>query len=148
MTLTMHQLVDEYRLNVKLTIFDDIWLIVAQECHQRYWSSLVQKMTCCLTDTLPFPEPTVQRLSATHLNKCNKYVTDFSHKSQKVQYTQTICLWFCCALFCYGYIISFLWLYEINIPRSFKVPPLALGQSYDCHSASGGTLKDMGKIHQ
>ena len=32
------------------------------------------------------------------------------------------------------------------LPRFFMVASLALGQSYDCPSASEATLKDMGKI--
>ena len=33
------------------------------------------------------------------------------------------------------------------LPMSLRVTSLALGQSYDCPSASGATLKDMGKIN-
>ena len=32
------------------------------------------------------------------------------------------------------------------LPISLRVASLALGQSYDCHSASEVTLKDMGEI--
>ena len=34
------------------------------------------------------------------------------------------------------------------LPISFRVTSLALGQSYDCPSASEVTLKDMGKINK
>ena len=36
----------------------------------------------------------------------------------------------------------------ITLHISFRVASLALGQSYDCPSASEGTLKDMDKSHQ
>ena len=35
----------------------------------------------------------------------------------------------------------------LHVPIFFKVASLALGQSYDCPSASEATLKDMGKIN-
>ena len=38
--------------------------------------------------------------------------------------------------------------YGIHLPISFRVVSLALGQSYDCPSASKATLKDMGKTDQ
>ena len=44
------------------------------------------------------------------------------------------------------YIISSMWIYMMCLPISFRVASLASGQSYDCPSASGVTLKDMGKI--
>ena len=50
--------------------------------------------------------------------------------------------------FVHGDIMSswkWMWLY---LPISFRVTSLALGQSYDCPSASEVTLKDMGKIYQ
>ena len=53
--------------------------------------------------------------------------------------------WFCCALFCCGYIIGYLLIYVIHLLISFRVASLALGQSY---SASEVTLKDMGKMNQ
>ena len=50
---------------------------------------------------------------------------------------------------------SLFWLYYISLgshviclPISFMVASLALGQSYDCPSASEETMKDMGKIDQ
>ena len=51
---------------------------------------------------------------------------------------------FCFALFGGGY-MSCLWIHVIYIPISFRVASLALGQSYDCPSASEATQKDMGK---
>ena len=52
---------------------------------------------------------------------------------------------FCCALFCCVYFDNSLWIHVIYLPIFFRVASLALGQSYDCPSASEGTLKDMGK---
>ena len=54
--------------------------------------------------------------------------------------------WFCFALFCCGNshgLMSY-----FCSPISFRVASLALGQSYDCPSASEVILKDMGKIIQ
>ena len=48
--------------------------------------------------------------------------------------------------FVFGGYISKLWIYLINLPISFRVASLALGQSYDCPSASEVTLKDVGHI--
>ena len=46
-------------------------------------------------------------------------------------------------LFWYGHVIS----HEVSdLIMSFRVTSLALGQSYDCPSASEVTLKDMGVI--
>ena len=36
----------------------------------------------------------------------------------------------------------------IHLPTSFRVASLALGQSYDCPSASEVTLKDVAKINK
>ena len=54
---------------------------------------------------------------------------------------------FCCAILCCGFIISSLWCHMIYLPIFFRVTSLALGQSWDCPSASEVTLKDMGKIN-
>ena len=58
---------------------------------------------------------------------------------------------FWCALFSCGYIMRSLWIHESNLwihsaylSIFFRVSSLALGQSYDCPSASEATLKDMG----
>ena len=45
-----------------------------------------------------------------------------------------------------GYIIIFRG-YYVNVPISFWVASLALGQSYDCPNASDATRKDMDKIN-
>ena len=50
-----------------------------------------------------------------------------------------VLLWLWCVL---------LWNCVRRLPISFKIVPLALGQSYDCPSASKVVLKDMGKICQ
>ena len=50
-----------------------------------------------------------------------------------------ICTRFCRVLFCCGCIVM------AHLPMFFRVTSLALGQSYDCPSASDVTLKDMGK---
>ena len=42
-----------------------------------------------------------------------------------------ICPWFCCALFCCGYITNALWIDLIHLPISFRVTSLPLEQSYD-----------------
>ena len=50
-------------------------------------------------------------------------------------------------LFCfvfYGYYLISV-IHMINLPISFRVASLALGQSYDCPGASEATLEDMGK---
>ena len=80
------------------------------------------------------------------------YIYSISHE---------ICTWFCCVLFYCGYMYSgtlllhrhslyvfyqFLWIYRPYFTISFRVTSLALGQSYDCPSASEVTLKDMGNI--
>ena len=55
---------------------------------------------------------------------------------------------FGCALFCCGHIIIACWI-QMNylyLPISFKITTLALGQSYDCPSASEVTLKDLVNI--
>ena len=44
------------------------------------------------------------------------------------------------------YIIICKWFYVIILPIYFRVASLALGQSYDCPSASEVTLKYMGKV--
>ena len=44
------------------------------------------------------------------------------------------------------YIIGSWWIHVDYLPTSFRVGSLALGQSYDCPSASEATLKDMGII--
>ena len=54
----------------------------------------------------------------------------------------------CFVLFWYQLILPiffFVWLYGLILPIFFRVASLALGQSYDCPSASEATLKDMGK---
>ena len=45
-------------------------------------------------------------------------------------------------LFCY----LFMLLHTINLPISFRVDSVALGQSYDCPSATEVTLKSIGNI--
>ena len=55
------------------------------------------------------------------------------------------CTWFSCALFCCGYIIHLVWVILFIYMMAFRVTSLALGQSYDCPSASEVTLKNMGK---
>ena len=40
------------------------------------------------------------------------------------------------------------WIYMVYLPISFRVASLALGQSYDCPSASEATLIDMDKTNQ
>ena len=42
--------------------------------------------------------------------------------------------------------VSSKWICVIYLPILFRVTSLALGQSYDCPSASEVTLKDMGEI--
>ena len=58
-----------------------------------------------------------------------------------------ICTWYSCSLFCCGYIINSSWILVIGLPIFFRVASLALGQSYDCPSASEVTLRDMRKIN-
>ena len=58
------------------------------------------------------------------------YPTDYAH-----------CLLY---FFCGGYVISFCWISGVSLSISFRVASLALGQSYDCPSASEATPKDMG----
>ena len=53
----------------------------------------------------------------------------------------------CFVVFCFdgrGHMISFL-LYSYDLSISSRVASLALGQSYDCPSASNVTLEDMGE---
>ena len=50
--------------------------------------------------------------------------------------------------FCCGCNMSSSWGHVIYVPMYFRVASLALGQSYDCPSASEATLKDMSKINQ
>ena len=45
------------------------------------------------------------------------------------------------------FVFSLFWIHMIYLPIFFSVTSLALGQSYDCPSASEVTLKDMGKIN-
>ena len=45
-------------------------------------------------------------------------------------------------------IVSFCLMHLCELTMSFKVTSLALGQSYDCPSASEVALKDMGKIRR
>ena len=53
-------------------------------------------------------------------------------------------MWYVVAWLCAGYIIWAYWIHPL--PIFIKVAPLALGQSYDCPSASEVTMKDMGKF--
>ena len=47
------------------------------------------------------------------------------------------------------FVINHYWINMMYLPISFRVASLALGQSYDCPSASEATLKDMDEIdHQ
>ena len=57
-----------------------------------------------------------------------------------------ICTQFCCALF-WLYLSSQLTQF-VYLPIFFSVVSLALGQSYDCPSASEWSLKNMGEIDQ
>ena len=59
--------------------------------------------------------------------------------------SHNICMQFCSALFCCGYSIRTCVYYCDGFTYIFRVTSLALGQSYDCPSASEVTLKDMGK---
>ena len=59
-----------------------------------------------------------------------------------------ISTWFYGSLFCNGNIISSHWINMMHLPIFFRVTSLALGQSYDCPSASEGTLRNRGKICQ
>ena len=52
---------------------------------------------------------------------------------------------FCCAWFTSVYVLSYQLIHMIDLPISFKVASLALGQSYDCPSAREVTLNAMGK---
>ena len=51
-------------------------------------------------------------------------------------------------MFCHGYMIIYHHSQLIYLSISFRVASLALGQSYDCPSASEATLRDMGKTDQ
>ena len=44
------------------------------------------------------------------------------------------------------FVCFFVVLHWLTEPMSFKITPLALGQSYDCPSAIEAILKDMDKI--
>ena len=57
----------------------------------------------------------------------------------------SMCTECCFALFCYGLIMRSWWIYNICLPIAFRVTSLALGQSYDCPSASEVTLMDLEK---
>ena len=50
--------------------------------------------------------------------------------------------WFCCVLSCCGCTIDSMWRLTLS-----RVSSLALGQSYDCPSASEVTLNDLSKIN-
>ena len=54
---------------------------------------------------------------------------------------------FCFVLFCFGYVTGSQWIHVVYLLISFRVTSLALGQSYDCPSASEVTLKDMDTIN-
>ena len=51
----------------------------------------------------------------------------------------------CCGLFRCGYVINSMWIHMAYLPIFFRVTIPALGQSYDCPSASEVILKNMGK---
>ena len=85
----------------------------------------------------PFKRPAW--LKTVSCNVTFKWRESISHK---------ICTWFCCALFCRGYIDGSRWIYVIYLPISFRVTSQAPGQSHDCPGACKATLKDMGKIIQ
>ena len=93
------------------------------------------------TALLASPHFTLQYNSFTRKQECihNKILKTV----HPIKYAQ---LYF--ALFCCGYFISNHWNHVIKLPISFRVASMALGQSYDCPSASEVTLKDMGKIDQ
>ena len=74
-----------------------------------------------------------------------------SHTQTKIlrySISHRLCTHFCCALFCCSCMINFWYIYMIHFTISFRVTSLALGQSYDCPSASEVILKDMGKINE
>ena len=55
-----------------------------------------------------------------------------------------ICTQFWCAYFYLWFVIRSHWTCVINLPIFLRIASQVLGQSYDCPSASEGTLKKMG----
>ena len=89
------------------------------------------------------PQPSVNEISLkiTYLKFCSNLPG--ADELNSISISHKICTLFSCVLFCYSYIISSLWMY---IKISLRITSLALGQSYDCPSASEEILIAMGEM--